>query len=188
MRNWSVSQQTDTSKKTWAVSHTLTPVRDSKTWLVPQQNGRRASRLGLCHNKWTPARCKNTKPRLCHNTLIAARIPRLELCHKTMASARIPRLELCHKTMASARTPRLELCHKTLASARIPRLGLCHKTLASARTPRLELCHKTLASARIPRLELSQLHIDSSKNTKTRAVSPTLTPVTTARLGLCHLH
>ena len=102
--------------------------KNSKTWLLPQQNGTRASRLGLCHNKWTPARCKNTKPRLCHNTLIAARIPRLELCHKT------------------------------------------------------------LASARTPRLEMSQLHIDSSKNTKTRAVSPTLTSVTTARLGLCHLH
>ena len=101
---------------------------NSKTWPVPQQNGTRASRLGLCHNKWTPARCKNTKPGLCHNTLIAARIPRL---------------------------------------------GLCHETMASARTPRLEL---------------SQLHIDSSKNPKTRAVSPTLTSVTTARLGLCHLH
>ena len=117
--------------------------KNSKTWLLPQQNGTRASRLGLCHNKWTPARCKNAKPGLCHNTL---------------------------------------------TSARIPRLGLCHKTLASARIPRLELCHKTMASARTPRLELSQLHIDSSKNTKTRAVSPTLTSVTTARLGLCHLH
>ena len=147
--------------------------KNSKTWLLPQQNGRRASRLGLCHNKWTPARCKNTKPGLCHNTLIAARIPSLGLCRETLASARTPRLELCHKTLASARTPRLELCHKTLASAR---------------TPRLELCHKTMASARTPRLELSQLHIDSSKNTKTRAVSPTLTSVTKARLGLCHLH
>ena len=119
MRNWHQQEHQDLGGVTYSDTS-----NNSKTWLVTQQNGTRASRRGLCHNKWTPARCKNTK----HNTLPAARIPRLELCHKT------------------------------------------------------------LASARTPRLELSQLHSDSSKNTKTRAVSPTLTPVTTARLGLCHLH
>ena len=31
-------------------------------------------------------------------------------------------------------------------------------------------------------------YTDISNNTKTRAVLPTLTSVTTARLGLCHLH
>ena len=136
--NWHQQEHEDLGGVTYSDTS-----KNSKTWLVTQQNGTRASRLGLCHNKWTPARCKNTTPGLCHKTLTAARIPRLDLCHKTMASARIPRLELCHKTMASARTPRLEL---------------------------------------------SQLHIDSSKNTKTRAVSPTLKSVTAPRIGLCHLH
>ena len=151
--NWHQQEHEDLGGVTYSDTR-----KNSKIWLVTQQNGTRASRLGLCHNKWTPARCKNTTPGSCHKTLVAARIPRLDLCHKTLTSARIPRFELCHKT------------------------------LASARIPRLELCHKTLASARTPRLELSQLHIDSNKNTKTRAVSPTLTSVTTPWLGLRHLH